>query len=641
MRIPCLALVLAGWGAAAAAEDLIPAAGLQRDRPRLLLRPAPTPRAVSLPQLKALPRDRDTQQMLQQLEGLNPPKASALALVYHITGRTEAADKAVAAMKAWQLPPNKKALSDPFTVYFTFLDLALAYDWLHGYAGFDDAAKAAFRQKLMPLAESGYKLGDDHVFHNYVWMFNGGAMLWALAAAGDDPAADRLLAGLRDRFNAQLFRAMEYLEGSNGDSAGYWWRYCQNAAVLVLLAAQSAFETDLVGAVRRQHGDWLGRQLDDLVLSVFPDLRFAPWGDIVAGANGGVTHEMAGRIDALAWALRSPAGASLSRWLAEKRGLLRFYDDTAIFYFLYTRHLAVEPAPPPPAVLAGGKQGGHVLLRSDWSDGATVVGFRCTDYFGQHHHLDQGSFVIFRNGLLALDAGTYQHVGGPQVNTDAHNTLLLGGEGQRRQGYQNANTLEAFVQRLPRGLETGDIPFYKHAGEWSAVAGQFAQAYEPGTIRSCARQLLFLRPGTVAVVDHLEAPEGKSLPEVRWLLQVPARPEVDGQAVTAANAKSWLRCRPLLPGGTPKVENSYRTPAGPNPASGVPAVIDVSRVVFAYEGKPRLTLVHLLDVGDGKPAAEPPPVRVETDEAAVRLVLEGKAFSFSARPPYDVSLRKP
>ena len=35
-------------------------------------------------------------------------------------------------------------------------------------------------------------------------------------------------------------------------------------------------------------------------------------------------------------------------------------------------------------MLAGGKQGGHVIMRSDWSDGATVVGFRSTDYFGQH-----------------------------------------------------------------------------------------------------------------------------------------------------------------------------------------------------------------------------------------------------------------
>ena len=634
-----LFLALALPGAVAMATELVPpAAGIKNDRPRLLLRPADTRYAVSLQQLKALPRDRDFQQMLENLDRLKPPKAAALALVYHLTGRAEAAQRALEIFRSWRMPDDPKAVNDPFFVYDALSDMALAYDWLHAYPGFDAQAKAALRQKLQPLAENAFKVGNDHVFHNYTWMFNSGAMLWALATVGDDPAADRLFAGLRQRFNGQLFRAMQYLEGSNGDAAGYWWRYCQHYSLLVLLATQSAFETDVVGTIRREQGDWLGRQLDYLVLSVLPDMRFIPWGDIVAGANGGVTHEMAGRIDALTWALQSPRGAYLSRWLAEKRGLSRFHGETAIYYFLYTRNLAVKPAAPPLALLAGGAQGGHALMRSDWSDGASVVGFRCTDYFGQHLHLDQGSFVIFRNGLLALDAGTYQHVGGEQARIDAHNTLLLGGEGQRRETYQSARTLEAFTERLGKGLETGDIVFYRDAGPWTAVAGRFAQAYSPTVIQSCVRQLLFVRPGTVVVVDHLAAPEGKSLPEVSWLLQVPGKPAVGGSAVTALNGKSYLRCHPLLPGDCrPQVEKSYRTPAGANSSSGTPAIIDASRVVYAYEGKPHLTLVHLLEVGDGKPAEAVPNVKLEADAKVVRLLLEGKTFRFSGGPSFEVS----
>ena len=491
-----------GTKPSATAELIPPAAGIKRDRPRLLLRPAETPYAVSLKQLKAPAADRDAQRLIGQLENLKPPRAAALAMVYLLTGREEAARRAVEVMQAYKLPQDKKALSDPFYVYFTLGDMALAYDWLHDHPAFTAEAKAAIREKLRPLAESGYRLGNDHVFHNYVWMFNGGAMLWTLATLGDDPAADKMFAGLRERFNGQLFRAMEYLEGSNGDSAGYWWLYCQESATLVLLATQSAFETDAVGRVRREHGDWLGRQLDYLVSSVLPDMRFVPWGDIVAGANGGVTHEMAAKIDMLTWALRgrdvpcpATSGAFLSRWLAEKRGLDRFYGETALFYFLYTRQLDVKPAPPPLAVLAGGKQGGHAVMRSDWSDAATVVGFRATDYFGQHLHLDQGSFVIYRNGLLALDAGRYGRVGGEQMRTDAHNTLLFGGEGQRRLGYQSAATLDAFVARRNKDLETGDIPFYKHAGDWTAVSGQFAQAYSPDVVQSCVRQIALRAAG--------------------------------------------------------------------------------------------------------------------------------------------------
>jgi hypothetical protein len=640
-----LAASSAGAGTAARAADLIPpAAAIKPDRPRLLLRPADTPHAVSLKQLAAERRDADFQRMAKQLETLQPPRAAALAMVYLLSGRPEAAERAVAYLRAWQPPADPKALEDPFHVYFTLADMALAYDWLHRDPGFDAATKAALRAKLAPLARSGLARGNDHVFHNYTWMFNCGAMLWALAAAGDDPECDRLLDELGQRFNRQLFPAMEYLAGGNGDAAGYWWRYCQNYAVLVLLAAQSAFETSTVEAVRREHGDWLNRQMDNLALSVLPDMRFMPWGDIVVGTNGGVTHEMAGRIDTLTWALKSPHGAFLGRWLAERRGLDRFFGDTAIFYFLYTRNLAVQPAEPPLAVLAGNQQGGHVLMRSDWGDGATVVGFRCSDFYGQHQHFDQGSFIIYRNGQLALDAGCYRHVGGEQIRTDAHNTLLLGGRGQRLLKYQSAATLERFTQRLAQDLETGDIPFYKDAGAWTAVAGQFAQAYERDVVQSCVRQLLFVRPGTVAVVDRIAAPQGKSLPEVRWLVQVPGRPQLDARAAIARNSKSFLRCMPLAGEGvaaplpaSPQVEDSYPSPAGANSAKGMPAVIPASRVIYAYAGKPRLTLVHLLDMGDGPPAAAPA-ARVHIEQNTVELSLSGKTYRFSAAVPFDVSV---
>ncbi len=631
----------------AAPTDLIPpATGLKQNRPRLLLRPLQTPYAISLPQLKSLPHDADYQSLLRQLENLRPPRAAALALVYHLTGKNEAADRAVALMNSWRSPRDKKAMNDPFNVYFTCIDLALAYDWLHDYPAFDEAAKADLRRRVQPLVENAFALGNDHVFHNYIWMFNGGAMLWALATAGEDSASDQLLAGLTDRFNHQLFRAMEYLDGANGDSAGYWWLYCEDSAVLVLLAAQSAFETDVMGTLRREHGDWLNRQLEFLVQSVLPDMRFAPWGDIVAGPNGGVTREMAAKIDAQTWALRSPHGAYLSQWLAAKRVLKRWESETAMFYFLYTRHLDVPPATPPLAMFAGTKQGGNVLMRSGWDDGATVVGFRCTDFFGQHHHLDQGSFFIYRNGMLALDAGLYRHVAGSQMNTDAHNTLLLGDEGQRSQRYQSASTLEAFTQRLPKGLETGDILFYRDAGEWTAVAGQFAQAYRPEVVQSCVRQLLFLRPGTVLVVDQLAAPAGKSLPEVRWLLHVPARPMIDGSTVTAFNPRSYLRCRALEPESALQIENSYSTPAGPSSSTGNPSMVDTSRVSFAYPGKPRMTLIHALEMGDGNSQTLPAPIEIKTlgntdvESPAIVVQADGRTFEFSTASPFEIRAGK-
>lgn len=53
----------------------------------------------------------------------------------------------------------------------------------------------------------------------------------------------------------------------------------------------------------------------------------------------------------------------------------------------------------------------------------SIVTLRSTDHFGDHHHHDQGSFVIYRNGLLAVDPPVYRKVRGPQQPTEVHNTL--------------------------------------------------------------------------------------------------------------------------------------------------------------------------------------------------------------------------
>jgi hypothetical protein len=55
----------------------------------------------------------------------------------------------------------------------------------------------------------------------------------------------------------------------------------------------------------------------------------------------------------------------------------------------------------------------------------------------------------------------------------------------------------------------------------------------------------------------------------------------------------------------------------------------------------RLILVHLLEVGDGKPPAESPSAKIELDQEAVRLLLNDQAYSFSAAAPFDVSLSRP
>ena len=586
----------------------------------MLLRPGATTRAITLDQLKKLARDEEFVALLAQLRG--EKSAAAHAMVWLLPGEKSAADAAVERMRGFKAGEDINS----FKVYFGLRELALAYDWLSGYEGFTPEIRAEVRKNAAPLAAAGMKIGDAHLFHNYVLQASGGTMLWALATAGEDAESDKLYEAIRARLNTRLLPGLEYLDGAPGEPMWYWALYDLSPAALAVLGAQSASEQDLFGLIRDKHGDFLARQQRHTLLCTFPDLSYAPFGDTKVGPDGGVTHEMAGVLAGLSWALGSGEGAWFDRWVAGKRGARRFYGETAVFYFLYARNLPV-PVEPPLAMLAGGKSGGEVVSRSGWDDDAAVVAFRCTDHFGDHNHFDQGSFIVFRHGMLAIDQRAYKKVAGPQQPTATHNTLLIGGQGQRPVRGQDFRTLADFQAALPGRLETGDMLFYQDAKDYTAAAGQFAQAYRPETVRSCVRQLLFVRPGTVAVVDQLAAPEGRELGEILWLLHVPAGARFADGALVATNGKSFLRCRQLLPGG------------GGEPEKSEALEKSCERFAFPAKGGAALVLVHVLEIGDG--AAPDKPLAAEAKPAAgagggVEVRLGERTFLFGGAPEFKV-----
>jgi len=300
----------------------------------------------------------------------------------------------------------------------------------------------------------------------------------------------------------------------------------------------------------------------------------------------------------------------------------RFYGETVMFYLLYTRHLRAKPQAPPLSYLAGDRQGGHWVARSAWRPDATIVGFRCTDFFGNHNHFDQGSFIVYREGLLATDPPVYPRVHGGQEKTKYHNTLLIGGKGQRRAKGQWFRAVAAFTKaRKESGLETGDILSHKDEGAWAAVAGQFAQAYPKGLVKSCVRQLLFVRPATVVIVDHIVPATGTPLP-VGWVLQLPEKPAVKWGSLTVSHGKSWLRCQPVYPGASmPKID---QTP------------VKSHRAIYRYEARRPLSLVHLLTVGDGTRPAGALKATVKRTAAGVQLRVGESAWTFAHRGKFEV-----
>jgi hypothetical protein len=614
-------LVVSGFQLNLQATELIPPLSqIKPDHPRVLLRSEPSPWAISVRELRDYPKDDSSAALLTQLRAQE--SAAAQAMVWLLTGEAAAAQRAIRIMQAYRHPGEV----DTFHVYFTLTQFALAYDWLYGYGGLTPQVKAEIRKNLLPLAQRGLGFADDHVFHNYIWMSAGGVALWAMATARDDEEADWLFERIRERFNSRLFPAWKYLDGLPSEPMGYWALYVFTPGALALVAAQSAFEAGLVRKVREQEGDWLNRHFENLIHSTLTDQRYIPWGDLQSGPNGGVTRDMAGVIDALTWATKSPTGAYFSSWIASRNGLRRFRADTAIYYFLYTCRLKTAPAFPGLSFMAGDTNGGHFIARSGWEDDAVIVAFTATDHFGDHHHYDQGSFLIYKNGLLAVDPPVYQKVRGPQQPTEVHSTLLLGGQGQRPVRGQWFKTLEEFRNNLHGGrqLETGNILFWKEAGGWAAVAGEFAQAYSPGQIQSCVRQLLFLRPDTVVVVDQLTAQTNQVLPKVQWLLQVPREPVVENSGFRVSNGQGWLACHPLLPGGS--VPTFQPTP------------VNTHRVSLSYGGDGSLVMAHLITLGDGLSPGGVDDAMARISPDAIEVRVSGNTFSFARQHPFAVTV---
>jgi hypothetical protein len=126
-------------------------------------------------------------------------------------------------------------------------------------------------------------------------------------------------------------------------------------------------------------------------------------------------------------------------------------------------------------------------------------------------------------------------------------------------------------------------------------------------------------------LDQLSAPEGKELGEVKWLLHLPKDAKADGGAVTAANGKSWLRCRQLLPGGAKqKVEASLEAA--------------YQQASFAVRGGAALLLVHAIELGDGEPPEKPAAIEAKASAGGgCEVTVAGRKFVFGAGPEFKVA----
>jgi hypothetical protein len=195
-----------------------------------------------------------------------------------------------------------------------------------------------------------------------------------------------------------------------------------------------------------------------------------------------------------------------------------------------------------------------VTMRSSWDRDATTIGFRCGPAPGHrnqqdsnlvkkhgfgpgHGHPDINSFNIFAYGeWLAIDPG-YSKL----KETRNHNTVIVNGHGQAGEGKTWLDYM-AFESREPAPaiLRVESNPVYDY------VLGDAGNIYvDAASLQYFRRHLLFLKPGTVVILDDLTA---KSESQFEWLLNARDSIEAIGNGnfqIVRNKVRLWIH--PILP----------------------------------------------------------------------------------------------
>src|SRR5215831_1327762 len=189
--------------------------------------------------------------------------------------------------------------------------------------------------------------------------------------------------------------------------------------------------------------------------------------------------------------------------------------------------------------------------RSDWTKDATAFAFKCGPPEGHHTeamlkqfpdwrlssghaHPDANSFIIFAGGqYLTGDSG---YAGVPM--TEHHNTLLVNGKGQGKEGAGH----DAFAEMAYDLMNRTRIVDFKVEANKVSVQGDATAAYLPELgLRKFVRHLVFEPQNGFTVTDDVETANPSIL---TWLLHADAKIEKAGDdrfGITANGVKLLIQ----------------------------------------------------------------------------------------------------
>ena len=425
------------------------------------------------------------------------------------------------------------------------LGLATVYDWCHD--ALDEQSLTTIRETLLKRAGHmfeqaavGQAWWQQSYLQNHLWVNACGMAAAGLSIYDEQPDAVRWVGLALEKFQ----RTAEVLgpDGASHEGVGYW-QYGAEYLMKFNTLAEQLLGVDLWGNPWWRHtaayaqyltlprGAWTGR-------SSLVDIADCPRGNwygpdyllrgLATRFRDGHAQELAAAID------EANITSNGAMWLN-----LVWYDPT------------LQPtAPGDLPTLRHFEDMGLVSARNGWTGDDSLLVFKCGPFIGHaalnefkrdpgggHVHPDAAHFVLFGDGEWLLRDDGYR-----AKYTSQHNTLLIDGVGQYGEGrmwFDGGAALRA--HSAPTIVAAESTPAVDR------IVGDATQAYPPARgVKRFTREVLFIKPSTVVVVDDVELDQARPL-ELRFHPESPTVAE-DG-AFLASGKTANLRVELLTPDG--------------------------------------------------------------------------------------------
>ena len=268
--------------------------------------------------------------------------------------------------------------------------------------------------------------------------------------------------------------------------------------------------------------------------------------------------------------------------------------------------------------------------RSDWDEGAMLVGFKCTPNItdevrkafpgrpigGGHCHPDAASFQVYAFGeWLAVDPGYTL-----MTRTENHNTLIVNGTGQ-----VGGDETWFDMRKVLHGVDAC-ITHFEDAGEYVYARADASEMYKPkARLSRFIRHLVYLRPHDLLIIDELEA-EIKS--HFDWTVHTEETITGEGRTFFFSKGEAKARVVILAPDdATAKVRRQKVAIPKGNEEEAVP---EMDGLWVRPSQKTRsTTFVSLINIYTGEPETGAQLVALDAQSASLVLTRAGREETLS------------